>query len=176
MSDAWVCPECGLDYGTIHPPDAMVALRSFPRRYGELIGGISDDETERLLHARPAPDVWSAVEYTVHVADTLESLTEVIRQMVRQDDPDLSGLMWDPDERAAEQKYNEKSPDEALALLRPAAENAATTVESVGADDWGRQATFPFGERDTLTMMRNAVHEGAHHLRDVADVLKRVRS
>jgi hypothetical protein len=40
--------------------------------------------------------------------------------------------------------------------------------------DLDRSGRFPWGERDVLTMIRNGVHEGKHHLRDVEQVLERL--
>ena len=49
---SYVCPECGLDYDTVSPEDAAVAVRSFPRRYREAMAGIDED----VLRRRPAPE------------------------------------------------------------------------------------------------------------------------
>src|SRR5439155_2870578 len=51
---SWVCPECGLDYDTISPPDGAVAVRSFPRRFRERVEAAGD-----VLRERPAPATWS---------------------------------------------------------------------------------------------------------------------
>jgi hypothetical protein len=83
--------------------------------------------------------------------------------------------MWDADERAAAERYNEQDPAAALDRLDAAAAAAAGALDRVDADGWHRTATFPFGERDLLMMARNAVHEGAHHLRDVERVLDLAR-
>jgi hypothetical protein len=48
-------------------------------------------------------------------------------------------------------------------------------IEAVRADDWTRKGLLPGGPRDALTLARDGVHEGAHHLRDVQRVLDAVR-
>ena len=171
----YVCPECGLDYDTISPSDAKVAIRSFPRRYRSAVAGaLEDDADEGLIRRRPDPTTWSALEYTVHVADLYESFASAFRKMYEQDKPTISD-MWDPDERVTSERYNEQDPMAAIDRLDAAAETLAKVLDGVGAEGWSRTATFPWGERDLLMMTRNAVHEGSHHLRDVERVLEAAR-
>ena len=172
---SYVCPECGLDYDTISPPDAKVAIASMPRRYrGALAAALDDESDEGLVRRRPQEDTWSALEYAVHVADLYELFTSVITRMFEQDHPTISDF-WDSDERAAAERYAEKDPVATLDRLEAAAATLVRAVERVDADSWRRTATFPWGERDILTMTRNAVHEGSHHLRDIERVLEAAR-
>ena len=171
----YVCPECGLDYDSISPSDAKVAIRSFPRRYRSAVASaLEDDADEGLIRRRPDATTWSALEYTVHVADLNESFAPAFRQMFEQDKPTISG-MWDADARAASERYNEQDPMGAVDRLDAAAEALVAVLDRVDADSWSRTGTFPWGERDLLTMTRNAVHEGSHHLRDVERVLEAAR-
>ena len=171
----YVCPECGLDYDTVSPSDAKVAIRSFPRRYRSAVAGaLEDDADEGLIRRRPEPATWSALEYTVHVADLYEAFAPAFRRMYEQDRPTIDG-MWDPDERVEAERYNEQDPMGALDRLATAADALVDVLDRVDADSWSRTATFPWGERDLLTMTRNAVHEGSHHLRDVERVLEAAR-
>jgi hypothetical protein len=78
---------------------------------------------------------------------------------------------WDPDERAAEQRYNDRSTAQALADLDGAARRLAAEAEPVTASEWTTEATFPWGPWDLLSIVRSAAHEGSHHLRDVEHVL-----
>jgi hypothetical protein len=174
VSTGYVCPECGLDYDSVSPPDAKVALRSFPRRYRAALAGAMDDKSdEGLVRRRPDADTWSALEYTVHVADLFEFFAGALRRMYEETDPTID--MWDPDARAASERYGEADPAATLDRLEAAAGALVDVLERVDPDGWSRTATFPFGSRDLLTMTRNAVHEGSHHLRDVERVLEQAR-
>lgn len=169
----WVCPECGIDYDTISPSDAVVAVRSYPRRFGAALAGpdAEDDPAwDARLHQRPEPTVWSAVEYTAHVADLFDLFADVLRRMAVEDDPQID--FWDENERAEQQHYNDQPRQHTLEGLKANAQRLALVMDGIDAGDWTRTATFPWGERDTLTMARNAVHEGHHHLRDVERVLE----
>ncbi|MBW8825745.1 MAG: DinB family protein [Acidobacteria bacterium] len=152
---SYVCPECGLDYDTISPADAAVAIRSFPRRYREVMTAVDED----VLAQRPAPEVWSAVEYASHVAQLYGPMADAQRQIRIEDHPQIR---W------------ERLPDppvlpsaEVLADLGAKAEVLAAEIDATRGDDWQREGTLPWGDRDALTMARNAVHEGSHHLRDI---------
>lgn len=174
MSTEYVCPECGLDYATISPPDAKVAIQSYPRRYrAALAAALDDDSDEGLVRRRPDDRTWSALEYAVHVADLFELFATIVRRMYDESDPTID--FWDPDERAAAERYAEADPKATLDRLDAAAADLAAAVDRVDADGWHRTATFPFGQRDLLQMTRNAVHEGSHHLRDIDRVLDAAR-
>ncbi|MCA1676351.1 MAG: class II holin family protein, partial [Actinobacteria bacterium] len=51
----------------------------------------------------------------------------------------------------------------------------ASVLEGVSPDDWTRTGLLAGVPRDALTMARDGVHEGSHHLRDVHRVLATVR-
>jgi hypothetical protein len=167
----WTCPECGVEYDSISPQDAIQALRSFPRRYREVIGPFIDDED--VLRRRPDRSTWSALEYAAHVADVLESMTPMLVEMTQKDDPRIRDP-WDPDERARDRHYNDMEPREALDWLERAATKAADTAAGFSPDDWSRTGQFDYGQRELIDQVRNMVHEGSHHLRDVEQVLRAV--
>jgi hypothetical protein len=64
---AAACTSCGFNPGSVSPSDAVVALRSFPRRYGALVASIDPDERDRLLRAGSP----SAVDHLVDAARAL---------------------------------------------------------------------------------------------------------
>ena len=171
MTTGYVCPECGLDYDTIAPSDAKVAIRSFGRRYrAALAEGLDDDGDEAILRRRPQPDVWSALEYAAHVADILGASATWIDDMRKRDRPTLSSP---DDSNFSRAEAGSATPAEILDNLGTAADAVASNLDRT--DEWHRTAEFPWGERDVLTTTRNAVHEGSHHLRDVTRVLDQVR-
>ena len=174
MNAGRACPGCGLSYDTVAAGDALVAVRSFPRRYRALLTSPHPEENgESVVRRRPAPCTWSAVEYTAHVADVFDDLAAAIRKVVVENHPTIHRR--DPDERAAEQRYRDWDSTEALFALDHASARLAEVLESVEPADWTRTGTSDRGELDALTLAREAVHEGAHHLRDVERGLRAVR-
>lgn len=163
-----------MDYDSVSPLDAAVAVRSFPRRYRSvLVAPRSEDGPDAVFRRRPHPSGWSALEYTAHVADRLDLLGPAILQVVRQDTPAIAG--FDNDERAASKRYNDLDRVEVLGWLDMACDELASVIGDVRPDDWTRKGLVAGAERDALTLARDGVHEGAHHLRDVQRVLNTVR-
>ncbi|MGH9263153.1 MAG: DinB family protein [Acidimicrobiales bacterium] len=126
-----------------------------------------------MFRRRPDPRTWSALEYTAHVADMLDHLGPAVRRIVYEDKPSIT--FFDNDERAVAKGYNELERAEVLGWLDLACGELASVLENVPADDWTRTGLLDAGERDALTVARNGVHEGSHHLRDVQRVLNQVR-
>jgi DNA segregation ATPase FtsK/SpoIIIE, S-DNA-T family len=157
----------------VSPSDAIAAVRSFPRRYREALFGLTestDEHPDAVVRRRPDPSTWSALEYTAHIRDTLERMADAIRRMNREHEPTIES--FDQDRRAIDERYNEQDLNQVLDGLAAAADGLAAVLRDVDAGDWGRIGHFSWGDRDMLAMTRNAVHEGAHHLRDVDRVLR----
>ena len=167
---SYVCPECGLDYDTISRADAAVAVRSFPRRFAEQLHRVRGDEA--ALRQRPQPDVWSALEYAAHVRDGFEWMADTVRRMRAESNPEIA--FPDPDEVAERERYNDQAVHDVLGALEATALRFAEAIEATPTEDLDRMARFSWGDRDVLIMIRNGVHEGAHHLRDVERVLDKV--
>ena len=130
-------------------------MRSWPcgRTRGgtrELLPPRDDDEKpDGVIRRRPEPEVWSALEYTAHVADVFDDLAGIVKRITTEDHPTLDhGL--DPDQQAVDAKYNEQDREAVLARLQTSAENMANVIANVPNDAWYRTGTFSFGERDAL--------------------------
>lgn len=62
------CEECGFDYDALAPADAPAAIRSFAKRYrAPLTRFLRGEDGDALVRRRPAPEVWSALEYAAPV-------------------------------------------------------------------------------------------------------------
>lgn len=165
---------CGLDYESVSPQDAVVAVRSFPRRYRALlVTPGAQDGPDAVFRRRPDPSTWSALEYAAHVADRLDHMGPAIHRITYEEHPSIAA--FDGDQRVVEKGYNELERTEVLGWLDLACDELASVLEAVKADDWTRTGLLPGGERDALSLARDGVHEGAHHLRDVQRVLDAVR-
>jgi hypothetical protein len=152
----------------------VVAVRSFPRRFRALLAGPAGaDGPDAVYRRRPGSSSWSALEYTAHVADRVDHLGPAIRRTIFEEQPSIEA--FDNQARATGQAYNDLDRAEVLGWLDLACAELASVIEAVPADDWSRTAVLPEGRRDALTLARDGVHEGAHHLRDVQRVLNAVR-
>jgi hypothetical protein len=171
---SWRCPQCGLDYDFISPRDAALAVRTFPRRYRNVLTHFGPGEdVDDVIRRRPEPGMWSALEHTAHVAEVLDLMAPNIRQIASEANPRLPSV--DPDRESEEQSYNEQPLLEVLSRLETACADLSMAIEYMDPSDWTRTGTFEYGQREAIDVVRNAVHEGAHHLRDIEWVLAQVR-
>lgn len=161
------CPVCGLDPTTVRPPDAVAAIRSYPRRYRRLLVRLDDEEGAGVVTRRPAPDEWSALEHAVHVADVIEAVGDAVERVQVHDDPSIDVDVGPPRPAPV---------DDVLQRLSTAAERLASLADSIAGKDWQRSGRLRDGERVTaLALVRHAVHVGAHHRRAAERVMSKVR-
>jgi hypothetical protein len=167
------CSICGFDAGTVSVPDAIVALRTFPRRWRAAMT-LPPDEPDDVLRRRPSPDVWSALEYAAHTRDSIAINGWAMDRVLKEAHPVLE---WPGGEEADIPASS--APDAAAALdeLSASCERVAARAERTDAGDWRRPATLRGGrdeEVDALWFLHHCVHEGSHHLKDVQRVLQQV--
>ena len=103
------CPECGFIAADVdvHALHDLVLDATAP--WTEVLA--APDAT-----VRPAPQVWSPLEYACHVRDVHTIFDERVRSMRDQDEPTFAN--WDQDETAVEQRYDLQDPA-AVARWRP---------------------------------------------------------
>lgn len=168
------CDECGFSYDAVAPADIPAAIRAFGKRYrAPLSRFLPGEDGDSLVRQRPDPSTWSALEYAAHVRDVFGSYATWITQTLTEDRPVLEGR--NPDDLAAERRYNEDDPVAVADALAANAERLAATVEAVPEDGWDRVGLRRDEERSVLFTARRAVHEGNHHLLDVGRGLRAVR-
>jgi hypothetical protein len=161
------CPTCGIDPRTVNPPDAVVALRSYPRRYRALLVRPDDEEGADIVTRRPAPDRWSALEHAAHVTDVLGLVHDAVGTIRLHDVPEVAIEPGPP--RAG-------PVDDVVGALAATSERLAGLIGELSDDDWKRAGRLPTGEAVTiLDLVRHAVHVGAHHRREIERVLREVR-
>jgi S-DNA-T family DNA segregation ATPase FtsK/SpoIIIE len=156
----WVCPECGLDYGTLTAEALPVRAAPLPDRWRAALADVEDGRLRR----RPAPEVWSPIEYAAHTRDVVGELTQTLRAMTR-DSP--MPAPSDPDEVVLERRYAEADLTAVLDGLQAENDGFLTFLGGLTPAQASLEHEFPWGTRDVLTIAGNAVHEQTHHLLDV---------
>ncbi|MDP8953463.1 MAG: DinB family protein [Actinomycetota bacterium] len=168
------CEACGFVDEAVTMDDAVVALRGFGRRYrAPLTRFLPGEDGDVVLRERPAPGVWSALEYAAHVGEVFRWYDEWVRRSLEEDDPVIDAPT--PDEAAEEGRYNEGDPVAVADAIAAHAEVLATTFEGVAAEDWHRCHVRRGQRRSVLFTARRAVHEGNHHLLDIGRGMRAVR-
>ena len=174
------CAPCGFDAGSVSVSDAVLALRTFTRRWTAAMA-LPEDEPDDVLRRRPSPEVWSALEYLAHTRDAIAVNAWAMTETLTKDRPVLE---WpgggDPSGPATDDPIS-TTPDAPTGLgeLAASCERVAAKAERTDPGDWRRAATLRGGrdeEVDALWFLHHCVHEGVHHLRDVQRGLQQVRS
>jgi len=171
------CDECGFVYADVSPSDAADKLRSFGRRYtAPLTRFLKGEDGDAVLRQRPSEGVWSALEYAAHVRDAIRFNGYLARRTLTEERPTLPAP--NPDRAAADNDYNAEDPSAVAEGIEQQGEKLAAMVDGVDEPaSWEHVAAWEGRDGDftALYFVRNAVHEGHHHLLDVGRVLRHVR-
>jgi hypothetical protein len=162
----------GIDPDTINPPDAIAALRSFPRRWRSALGLVADDPSASELVRRRSGDSLSALEHARNTVDLLESTREQVRRTRREERPNLG----DGGTSASRQLDDgDDALDTALGTIGDHAPALAHALEELPAEDWRRSAILDGREVTILSMAQHAVAGCANHLRAAEKALRAAR-
>ncbi len=153
------CPECGLDAGSVEVAEIPGMIRENATGWRAVL-------TAEGVRDRPAPDVWSPLEYACHVRDVFRLFDKRLRLMLDEDDPLFEN--WDQDATAVEQRYDLAAMVVVMGELTGAAEWIAADFEAVPDDAWQRTGRRSDGATFTVeSFARYLIHDAVHHLHDV---------
>ncbi|WP_457109745.1 DinB family protein [Marmoricola sp. URHA0025 HA25] len=153
------CPECGFDPAAVSAADLVDLFHENTRGwYPALVGPGAT--------TRPAPTVWSPLEYACHVRDVHRIFGERVTLMLEQDDPLFPN--WDQDVTAIEGRYAEQDPAVVSVELVEAAADASAVYAGVDGEQWQRPGRRSNGSVFTVeTLGRYHLHDVHHHLHDI---------
>ena len=153
------CPECGFDTRSFAREEVVDLLRANAAAWQEALS------TPRDLRRRPAPGVWSPLEYACHVRDVFRLYDTRLALMLTEDDPLYPN--WDQDATAVADRYGEQHPATVREELSEAAESLTANLASVTADQWSRPGRRSDGAEFTVeSFARYLIHDPIHHLYD----------
>ena len=154
------CPECGFDPAAQGLGDLPRLVRDTATTWSEVLGR---DDVDR----RPAPDVWSPLEYGCHVRDVHVLFAQRLRAMLDEDEPTFAN--WDQDATALESDYaGQDASDGGAATLVEAADAVAGIYATVTDATRGRPGVRSNGDRFTVESLGSYhLHDVVHHLHDV---------
>lgn len=160
--DVETCAECGFDSRAWRVRDAvslLEALGEWWRLAGEGVG-MAD------LNRRPAPEVWSPLEYAGHTAVVVAMLRTAIERIVAED-----GIVLPPAPAAADAAADDPSalldPPSVIGDLVREADVLVTVARDAPEAAW-RHGGVVEGERVTAeAALMHAAHDVGHHLMDI---------
>lgn len=153
------CPECGYDASAVATVDVSGRLRACAAAWRAVLARAE-------VRRRPAPDVWSPLEYGCHVRDVCRLYLQRLDLMLTTADPLYPN--WDQDATAVEQRYGEQDPAVVAGELTAAASALADRFDGVSGDGWQRPGRRSDGASFTVdSFARYFLHDVEHHLHDV---------
>lgn len=164
----FVCGPCRMIYAEVPLERAVGAIAELPLAIREAVSALQPG----AVRERPHPEHWSALEYVCHVRDVF--VTSIVRLVrTRTEERPSVDPMYN-DLRASRLRYNESDLDAVLGELAAAANGFREEVVGKGGDcwwqspDWDRTLRrLPDEERTARWLVRQALHEGTHHLEDI---------
>ena len=164
-AEDYTCARCALSYSEISVEHAVGVIQTIPAAVRDAVFAIPEHARRR----RPDPQVWSVTEYVCHLRDVYASYTIRLHRTCTENRPALEPMLNDL--RARRFRYNDR---DVVSVVDELAANAAGFCEeivSVGAQAWDRVATrLPGEQRSVRWLVRQAMHEGVHHLADIRAV------
>lgn len=153
------CEECGFDPQGVTTEALPELIQITGGRFAEVVQ--RPDSAER-----PAPTVWSPIEYGRHTADVCEVMTARLRLIL--DSRDAAEFPnWDGEAAAVADEYWRSSPTDTARLLSERSEAAAAAWAGVEGRQWDWTGVRGDGVEFTAwTLGLYLAHELVHHLHD----------
>ena len=153
------CPDCGFDAAAVDRRMISDRLMATTPRWQAALAAVG-------VRQRPAPRVWSALEYGAHVRDVHALFGR--RALLIRDENDPEFENWDQDRTALDAQYWLADPTEVARQLAIEAERAASVFAAAAGEQWQRTGRRSNGSVFTLeTLGLYYVHDVEHHLHDV---------
>jgi hypothetical protein len=167
------CDECGFDYDSLATGEIGSTIRSAAEQVAaEILRPIASP----IIRTRPAPEVWSALEYACHVRDVLLVQRERVLLALVEDRPSFARMYRD--ERVILAGYADERPADVADHLAMAAALLGGAFDGLTAQQLARPCIYNYPaatERNVAWLGRHSAHEATHHLGDVRSVLTRLR-
>jgi hypothetical protein len=153
------CDECGFDAAAREVADLPGLLHDTATTWSRVL---ARPDAAR----RPAPTVWSPLEYGAHVRDVHELFARRLRLMLEEDTPTFAN--WDQDATAVESDYAGQDAAAVAVELVEAAVTVAEVYATVTDETRTRRGVRSNGDEFTVESLgRYHLHDVVHHLHDV---------
>ncbi len=155
------CAECGFDF--MEDPVSLAArCELFSATLQSLLTSADPD----VVRCRPAPEIWSVLEYGAHVGEAVLWYVARIRRVLNEELPQLEPFDWDA--AAVAGQYNRRNVDAVVADVRSACRELADLAGSMTEDQLSRQGVGSDGSpRSAELLLARAGHELVHHESDL---------
>jgi len=164
------CDACGFDGATYDDAALLAALRSLGSEWRLLLESAGPE-----LRVRPAPEVWSAIEYAEHTRDIVALHVYGVKEALTGNEPVLPAV--DPGlADAAAVAYGDADAGVVAEEIDTQSSRLAVLAEDAGPATWSRGITLGDVRADVRRMLEHALHDACHHLDDVERGLVTLRA
>jgi uncharacterized damage-inducible protein DinB len=154
-----------VSYKEITVAHAYEVVKDLPIAVRDALANIPPE----AAHVRVDPEVWSVAEYVCHLRDVYTVYTIRLHRTRTEDRPVLEPMFNDL--RARRFRYSVRDLAPVLDELSVVVAGFLEEVSRTRAEQWGRVATrLPDEKRTARWLVRQAMHEGIHHLTDIRTV------
>jgi S-DNA-T family DNA segregation ATPase FtsK/SpoIIIE len=164
------CDACGFDGARYDDVALLEAVRALGGQWR-----VALDSAGAELRLRPAPEVWSALEYAAHTRDIVALHVYGVNEAVTGSETVFPPLAADFADTAAV-GYADADVDMVASELDERARRLAQVAEDAGTDAWTRGITVGTSRSDVRRMLEHVLHDATHHLDDVERGLARLRA
>jgi len=157
-----VCVSCRFSYRDVSVEECIDIVRSVPVDARAAVDAIPPADRGR----RPRTGTWSAAEYVCHLRDVYIAYTIRLHRARTEDEPVVEPMLNDL--RARRFRYAERPTGAVLDELAVTVTGFCEEAARPRPEDWDRTVQRLPGERRTARwLLRQAAHEGRHHVADL---------
>jgi hypothetical protein len=163
VNAADVCAECGFSYD-MGRADIIPWLRHDVRTFVERFDAIPPGRQR----TRPAPDVWSPLEYACHVRDVLRVQRARVDLAQREEEPRFEPMQREA--RVVNDRYNEQDPVLVSAEILDSGDELIAALSALDEAGWRRTGIYNYPTEQPRTVEWVAIHtthELLHHRVDI---------
>lgn len=165
FGETYVCADCHLAYADVGVDQAVETIGS---THALLEQAVKEFPAEHWTR-RPAAGGWSITEYVCHVRDVYMTYTIRLHRARTEERPAVEPMFNDL--RAQRFRYNECDAAAVLDEIKLVANGLCVEAAQLQPDDWDRTVfRLPGEQRSARWLVRQAMHEGVHHVADIRRV------
>jgi hypothetical protein len=165
------CEACGFDGSSFGDAALLSEIRSLGARWRALIATAGP-----ALRVRPAPGVWSAIEYAAHSRDVTALHCFGVEQALTEDEPAYPAIDGENLVQSASTGYRGAEPSVVVDAIDELACRLARLAAGAPAAAWRRGLTIGDHRMTVRRLLEHALHDSTHHLDDVQRGLSRAGS
>lgn len=164
----FLCVACEMAFDSLAIADALTAISTLPPIVRDAVGSVTDSQLRR----RPEAHIWAPIEYVCHLRDVYATYAIRLHRARTENSPAVEPMFSDL--RAVRFRYVHMPLAPVLDELDDHVAGFLEEAATFTAEDWQRTVSRrPEEIRTARWLVRQALHEGRHHVTDIREGLQR---